>query len=87
MEDNLYDREDDKSPEQDLHKSSGEGDDADTASSEGETASKKSDDHDEMALTVPEVTERQVSITLTTSGAPSNTFMTDLKTTDINMVR
>ena len=36
-------------------------------------------------LAVPKE-ERRVSITLTASGGPSKTFMTDLKTTDLNMV-
>lgn len=78
----------------DTHKSDGDQDitsSADNLSSESEAEGKKSDDDDnntETTLVVPpKEAEREVSITFTTSDRPSNTFITDLKTTDPNMVR
>lgn len=69
----------------DVHKGDREND---NLSSESEAESRKSDDDKtEAALVVPKETDRRVSITITTSDGPSNTFITDLKNTDLsNMV-
>ena len=61
-------------------------DTTDDLSAEYDLRRNNSDDSiTDTALAVPKE-ERRVSITLTTSGGPSKTFMTDLKTTDLNTV-
>ena len=60
----------------------------DNLSSKSEAESKKSDDETPEAIpAAPDVTENKLSITLTTSDGPSNTFITDLKITGLDMVR
>ena len=58
--------------------------------SDSEAESKESD-HDSKddgeTLVPPTPVEKKISITLTSSPVPSNTFITDFKSTDPNVVR
>ena len=57
----------------------------DSADSTDDLSVRNNNSITETTMAVPKE-ERRISITLTTSGGPSKTFITDLKTTDLNMV-
>jgi len=81
------DGKDDKSA--DVIQKSDDRDSADNLSSESEKSCiDDTEAHTAATMEVPKTSaDRKISITLTTSDSPSNTFITDLKITDPNMVR
>ena len=57
----------------------------DSADSSDDSSVRNNNSITEATIAVPKE-ERRISITLTTSTEPSKTFITDFKTTDLNMV-
>ena len=73
----------------DVIQKSDDRDSADNLSSESEKSCvDDTEAHTAATMEVPKTNaDRKISITLTTSDSPSNTFITDLKLNDPNMVR
>ena len=92
MGDNVDSKEEEKSTKPDM-KSGGQ-DSADSTDNLSENEAESDDDNAETTMAIPKpatepAKDRRVSITLTSSGTSrsSKTFITDLKTVDLSMVR